>query len=438
MTKFSKVFSLVLSMAMVISLSACGSGSNTEKGKSDVSKTEKVKIKFLSLSADDNRNKIRENYIKKNIAKEMPNVEVEYDLGGGGQDYYNKLKTYNASGDLPDVWFSEQNLSLVVLNSGNSLDLTQYVKKEGFDKKFTMKEVIAPWKDGKIYAVQSGADQYFTPRLFYHKDMFVKNNIKVPKTFDELLTACKELKSKGITPMSIVGKDGWAPNLFMLQTMMMIEDPNVALNLANNKTDFNNPVVKNAIGRIQKLVQVGAFDKGVTNVDYGPAVEQFTSNKTAMMAMFTWELPNLEKTCKDLDYMQWPSAKEGLDTSASIQYWGAPLSGYMVSKNTENPEVAAKFAMFCAKEDAVYFNTENKSPTAYNTGIKIDGMSELAQKNFNEFNASKLKVPSLWASVYDTKMSAEISTADGKLLTGQYSPADFIKNINSVWKNNGK
>ena len=38
----------------------------------------------------------------------MPNVEVEYDLGGGGQDYANKLKAYNASGDMPDVWFSSR------------------------------------------------------------------------------------------------------------------------------------------------------------------------------------------------------------------------------------------------------------------------------------------------------------------------------------------
>lgn len=420
-----------MSFTMLVTLSAYGTSTKTAKA-------EKIKIRFLSLSTDDNRNKIRENYIKKNLEKEMPNVEVEYELGGGGQDYYNKLKTYNASGDLPDVWFSEQNLSLAVLNSGNCLDLTPYVKKEGFDKKFTMKEVIAPWKDGKIYCLQPGADQYFTPRLFFHKDIFTKYNIRVPKSFDELVAACKTLRSKGITPMAIVGKDGWTPNLHMLQTMMMIEDPKAVVNLVNNKTDFTNPVVKNALGRIQQLVKIGAFDKGVTNVDYGPAMEQFTSGKAAMLAMFTWELPNLEKSCKDLDFMLWPAAKSGVDTSAAIQYWGAPLSGYLVSKYTKNPEVAAKFAMYCAEQDALFYNIENKAPTSYNTGIKLTGLSKLQKKNLDQFNAAKLKVPSLWAAVYDPKMSAEISTADSKLLTGSYSPADFIKDINPVWKENGK
>ncbi|EGD49124.1 extracellular solute-binding protein family 1 [Ruminiclostridium papyrosolvens DSM 2782] len=446
MIKLKKVAVFALSAAMVTSLAACGGGntasdssvssSTASTSKASVQSGEKVKLKFLSLSADDNRNKIRENYIKTNIAKEMPNVEVEYDLGGGGDDYANKLKAYNASGDMPDVWFSEQNLSSVVISAGNALDLASYVKNTGFDKKFAMKEVITPDADGKLYCVQSGSDQYFTPRLWYHKDIFTKNNLQVPKTFDELVKVCETLKSKGITPISIVGKGGWTPNLHMLQTMIMAEDPQVAVDLANNKTDFSNPVVKNALGRIQKLVKAGAFAQGVTNIDYGPAVEMYTSNKAAMLAMFTWELPNLEKASPDTDFMVWPAAKDGVDANASIQFWGAPLSGYLVAAKTKNPEVAAQFAMFCATQDALFYNTDNKAPTALETGVKIEGMSELAKKNLDQFNNAKLKIPSLWSAIYSTKMSAEITTLDSNLLTGDYSPDEFIKAINPIWAKN--
>lgn len=452
MIKLKKIASFALSAALIISLAACGSNTTSESSasasKASDSKSspsqasaqsgEKVKLKFLSLSSDDNRNNIREKYIKVNVAKDMPNVEVEYDLGGGGDDYANKLKAYNASGDMPDVWFSEQNLSSVVVEAGNALDLEPYVQKAGFDKKFTIKEVIAPDANGKLYCVQPGADQFFTPRLWYHKDIFTKNNIQVPKTFDELVKACETLKKTGIVPMSIVGKGGWTPNLHMLQTMIMAEDPQVAVDLANNKTDFSNPVVKNALGRIQKLVQIGAFAQGVTNVDYAPAMEMYTSNKAAMLAMFTWELPNLEKASPDTDFIPWPSAKDGVDANASIQYWGAPLSGYLVSSKTANPEVAAQFAMFCATQDALYYNTESKQITALDTGVKIEGLSPLAQKNLDQFNAATLKVPSLWSAIYNTKMSAEITTLDSNLLTGDYSPDEFIKAINPIWAENFK
>ncbi len=454
MIKLTKLMSGVVALAMVFSLAACGGDKvatestkgadkstveSTAESTADVAQnTEKVKIKFLSLSADENRNNIREKYIKVNVAKDMPNVEVEYDLGGGGQDYANKLKAYNASGDMPDVWFSEQNLSSVVVQAGNALDLAQYVQKSGFDKKFKIAEVITPDKDGKLYCVQPGADQYFTPRLWYHKDIFAKNNIQVPTTFDELVKVCETLKGTGIVPMSIVGKDGWTPNLHMLQTMIMAEDPQVAIDLVNNKTDFNNPVVLSALGRIQKLVQVGAFAQGVTNVDYGPAVEMYTSGKAAMLAMFTWETTNLEKASPDTDFIVWPSAKEGNDANGSIQFWGAPLSGYLVSAKTKNPEVAAQFAMFCATQDALYYNTEQKAPTALETGVKIEGISPLLQKSLDQFNAAKVKVPSMWAATFNTKMSAEISTLNSKLLTGKFSPEDYAKAINPVWAENFK
>ena len=455
MKKSRKILALCLAVCMLMSLAACGqaapaasqapAASSTEakasatpeaSSESAAPAEEKVVLKFLSLSSDENRNTIREKYIKVNVAKEMPNVEIEYDLGGGGQDYAIKLKAYNASGDMPDVWFSEQNLSSVVVQSGNALDLQSYVVKAGFDKKFKMKEVIAPDKDGKLYCVQPGADQYFTPRLWYHKDVFAKNNIAVPTTFDELVKACEALKKTGIIPMSIVGKDGWTPNLHMLQTMIMAEDPQVAIDLANNATDFTNPVVKNALGRIQTLVNAGAFDAGVTNVDYGPAVEAFTSGKAAMLAMFTWELSNLEKAVPDLDFMVWPSAKEGVDANNAIQFWGAPLSGYLVSAATKNPEVAANFAMFCATQDALYYNTESKAPTALDTGIAIEGMSALAQKNYDQFSNAATKVGSLWAATFSTAMSAEIATRNSMLLTGTYSPDDYIKDISPIWADN--
>ncbi len=454
MIKLSKLIAVIMILVMTISLVACGGGSsnsaNTVDPDADVSQSngsndskdedtepqEKVKIKFLSLSADENRNNIRENYIKVNVEKEMPHVEVEYDLGGGGQDYANKLKAYNASGDMPDVWFSEQNLSSVVIATGNALDLLPYVKESGFDKKFKMKEIVSPDKDGKLYCVQPGADQYFTPRLWYHKDIFEEHNIEIPKTFDELINVCEILKDKGYIPISIVGKDGWTPNLHLLQTMIMIEDPQVAIDLVNNETDFSNPVVKNALGRIQKLVQIGAFAPGVTNIDYGPAMEMYTSGEAAMLAMFTWELGNLEKAAPDTDFFPWPTVDETVDPNGAIQYWGAPLSGYLAWANTENPKVAAEFAMFCATQDALYYNIEQKAPTMLDTGIEIEGMSDLMKRNLEQFENAQLKIPSLWSAVFNARTSAEIATLNSMLLTGEYSPDEYIEAINPIWAEN--
>jgi raffinose/stachyose/melibiose transport system substrate-binding protein len=218
--------------------------------------------------------------------------------------------------------------------------------------------------------------------------------------------------------------------------MIMAEDPQVMVDFENNKTDFSNPVVKNALGRIQKLAQIGAFAPGVTNIDYGPAVEMYTSGKAAMLAMFSWETGNLEKASPDTDFIVWPSAKDGVDANATIQYWGAPLSGYLASARSKNPEVAAQFAMFCATQDALFYNIEQKSPTALDTGVKIEGISPLTQKGLDQFSAAQLKIPSIWSSIFNAETSAEISTQNSKLLTGKYSPDDYIKAMNPIWAKN--
>jgi raffinose/stachyose/melibiose transport system substrate-binding protein len=439
MANWWRVASLILVLVMI---TACGETHSMQDIKNETTNTlpqaQKVKILLLSLSDSDVRNEIREEYIKVNLEKEMPDVEVEYDLGGGGQDYASKIKVYNSSGSMPDVWFSEQNLSTVVITAGNALDLTPYIRKSGFDKKFTSKELMEPDKNGKIYCVQSGNDKYITPRLWYHKDIFQKNKIQVPKTFDELLKVCEALNKKGIVPISIIGKDGWTLNLHLLQTMIMAEDPQVVFDLLDNKTDFTDPVIKNALERIQKLARVGAFPTNVSNIDYGPAIKMYTSGKAAMLAMFSWELPNLEKSSPDTDFMLWPTVKKGLDPKAAIQYWGAPLSGYMVSVKTKNPEVAARFAMYCAGQDALYYNIESKSPTVLDTGVKMEDISVLAKKDIKQLNAAKVKVPSIWSVAFNTRISAEIATQNSKLLTGRYSPNDYIKVINPLWIENIK
>ncbi|NLP00218.1 MAG: ABC transporter substrate-binding protein, partial [Clostridiaceae bacterium] len=87
MNKLKRLISIALALVMIASLAACGGttpASQSPKASDPAAPApasseapqaeEKIKIKFLSLSADDNRNNIREKYIKVNAPKEFPNV----------------------------------------------------------------------------------------------------------------------------------------------------------------------------------------------------------------------------------------------------------------------------------------------------------------------------------------------------------------------------
>ena len=65
---------------------------------------EPIKLVFATMTSDDVRIAVLEDYIMADLAEEMPGYEIEVIYGGGGTDYGNMMKTYNATGELPDVY----------------------------------------------------------------------------------------------------------------------------------------------------------------------------------------------------------------------------------------------------------------------------------------------------------------------------------------------
>ncbi len=405
----------------------------SEQTNGGKTKEEKIKLRVMTITTDENRNNIMEKFIKPNISKEFPNLEVEFEPGGGGEDMANKIKTYNASGDMPDVFWNDAGFFTSLNQAGNIMDLTPHITKDGFLNKYKVPEALKHF-DGKIYSLSSGADTYFTPVIFYHKDLFEKAGAKVPQTFDELIEVSKKLKDSGVVPVATPGKDGWAPKLFMLQQMVQIGNPQAMNSLVLNKTDFNDPSVIAGVERIERLAKEGVFAEGIANLDYGPAMEMFTSKRSAMLWMFTWELPNLAKI-DSVDFFPFPSAGPDYDQNKVVQFWGSPLNGYAVSEKTAHPDEAVKLAEFLAMQDALYFESVG-SAIALETGNPASDLEPLMEKFLTWYNGAEVMIPSLALNSVDARMSSELSTQGARLLTGEYSAADFIKVISKEWQDN--
>ncbi|MGO4545481.1 ABC transporter substrate-binding protein [Paenibacillus sp. 2TAB23] len=446
----SKAAAMFLMASTLLVSSACSSGNETKSNEpsdnpspsatsnednKNTTKTDskKIKMRVITLTTDENRNNIMEKFIKPNIAAALPNLEVEFEPGGGGEDMANKLKTLNASGDMPDVFWNDAGYFTPLKSTGSILDLTPYISKDGFLDKYAVPDALKHVDNG-IYSLSSGADTYFTPVIFYHKDMFEEAGVQVPTTFDELIQISKTLKSKGMIPAVTPGKDGWGPKLFMLQQMIQIGDPQAMADLVSNKTDFNNPSVKEGAARIETLVKEGVFPDGIANIDYGPAMEMFTSKKAAMLWMFTWELPNLAKD-ETVDFFPFPSASDKYSPTENVQFWGSPINGYAVNGKTENPEEAVKLAEFLAMADALYFESTG-APISLQTGNQAMDRSPLMQKFVDWYNPIPNKIASFALNSLDARTSAEISTQGANLLTGEYAADDFNEAMNKIWSEN--
>jgi multiple sugar transport system substrate-binding protein len=50
---------------------------------------------------------------------------------------------------------------------------------------------------------------YYQWGIYHRKDIFSKNNLTPPRTWEELLDTCAKLKAAGITPFAIGSKAPW-------------------------------------------------------------------------------------------------------------------------------------------------------------------------------------------------------------------------------------
>lgn len=419
---------VLLALALISPVFANGQKEGTEDTKED-----SVKLRIMYTSTDQNQLDIMNKFIKPNLAENFPDVEIEYEPAGGGEDGANKMKTYNASGNLPDIWYNSTDIAIAIINAGNILDFTPYIEKDGFLGKFNVPEALR-FSDGKIYSLGSGADTYFTPRIFYHKSVFEKYGLTIPNTWDEFVVLCDKLKAEGEIPLSIMGKGGWAPKLYLIQTMIQSVNPQAAKDLLANKIDFSDPDVMKALDKIVFMAKNEYFPKGVINLDYGPSLEMFTAGRTAMFGGFSWEVSNLSSD-PDIGMFMWPSSNDMYKSTDVTQFWGSPLGGYAVNSHSKNIDVAVKIAEQCALMEATYYAQQGMKLNL-ETGISSSNDSELVKVNNSLYDGASIKIQTLLLNAMDTRTTAEFGTIGSILLTGDYSAEDFVKDFNPIWKSN--
>jgi raffinose/stachyose/melibiose transport system substrate-binding protein len=105
--------------------------------------------------------------------------------------------------------------------NGQFLDLSSQPFMKRFDsstQQFTM-----GYKSG-VYGVTT-AEYVNNTGLFYKKDLLAKYGLSVPTTFDEFISDLKLLKSKGVSPVFVAGKDGYQSIIwFGIYNQLLMQD----------------------------------------------------------------------------------------------------------------------------------------------------------------------------------------------------------------------
>jgi raffinose/stachyose/melibiose transport system substrate-binding protein len=443
-----KMAIFIMSLCLVF-VAACGSEGNneaannkaTDEGNKETAtnaapeetkaeEAKPVKLRIYAQYADDDT-KLPYDYAVAELKKEMPNVELELEVQA--QDDGQKLKTYAATGNLPDIYQAGLDIITTFKKSGNILELDSYVDDLGFrDKMYpsTMNTLVAD--DGHTYAFPYAGNEFVL--LYYNKELFEQNGVKVPTTYDELMTAVKAFNAAGITPMSLFAKEKW-PTVALFDMFVTRNEPQGILKLDKGEASASDPAYKEAADKIIELVKAGMLPKGATNLNYDQAAALFHQGKAAMFLNGQWEIAESTKQLGDKAGWMYFPGKDAANYEASKYAFsgGGGPGGYAVNPDTKDKDVAAKVAAFLSLKYAEYKYTERGNPLV---STKVDKaiVTEYPpmMKQLSDDIAKITSTTSFAWGLSDAKFKAAIEDASQSLMTGAYSSEQFIEDVNKA------
>lgn len=445
---FKKLQALLMASALTLSLAACGSntqtGQTTEEGTettetaaADTADGEKVTLKiFANYTSEDE--KAQMDYAISEMKKIMPNVETE--IEPTPQDNNAKLKTYFATGSLPDIYVVSTADIETAVNSNNAVQLDEYIDKLNIRDQLTPTgQALLEQQDGHTWGI-IGANTNFAV-IYVNKAVFDQVGAKIPENYEEFLEAGEQLKENGIVPLGIWLKETWPPlQLFDMFALTESEDGIAGLDV-DGTAKASDPAYMNAAAKIQELCNKGLISKDAFATDYDSAVADFKSGKTAMLVCGNWMAQEFGDSMEDVTILlpyalANASEAEAVKESGVMSGGGFPV-GYAVAANSEHKDIAAEYAVQFALKNIEArivltgeFNTmltQTFTPEKQPNAVVTELSEAVAQtKHFSimgwGFDSSKIQ----------TDLGSEVQ----KLFTGDYAPEDFAKNVDAVLEKN--
>ncbi len=368
----------------VMAIVVVGCGQNTDKkettneqgsnkGSSQGSSTdEKITLNVWHLwTTDADANARSFNKALDLYKKEHPNVEILIDATEN-EAYKTKIKTAMAANEAPDVFFAwGAGFAKPFVEADQVLNLDAYISDEQKNRLLSGTTSNLTY-DGKLYGLPFVS---WIGVLYCNQELFDQYGVKIPDTYEELLTAVDTFNENKISPISVGAKDGW-PAMFWQNALALrtagVDTCNQAL---DKEASFNQSSIIESASMLEDLVNKKAFDDGVLAYTNDEAKIMFLNGEVPMHYIGSWlasEIQNEEVSLvKDkVIAKNFPALPDGAGNKND--FLGGAIDSFMVNNNTKHKEAAVEF---------IAFITENMSKESALEGAglptwKIEGLGD--------------------------------------------------------------
>ncbi|MEU6340838.1 extracellular solute-binding protein [Streptomyces sp. NPDC046977] len=410
-------------LAGVLLITSCGSSGGSEEGDGKT-------LKLWHYEAPNSAMGVAWDQAIAEFKKSHPGVKVEFEAKGFEQVQKTASMVLNSS-NAPDLMeYNKGNATAGLLaKQGLLTDLTPEVTKHGWDKLLSPSVTTTSRYDAK--GVMGSGNWYGVPNfgeytmVYYNKDLFQKNGVQVPTTFEQFEQALAAFKAKGITPLANGGAE-YPAHQYLYQLALTKADRSWvdAFELYKGKTDFHDAAWTYAANTLSDWVKKGYIAKTSSGAKAEDAGVSFISGKSPIFFSGSWWYGRF----RDENKFQWgsflfPGSKLTLGSGGNL---------WVVPKNAKNKQLAYDFIDITMKKGIQNTLGNNGGvPVAAEPTAITDPSSKELIENFNKVSSQDgLAFYPDWPvpGFYDV-----LVTETQKLITGSASPNDVLDDLQKAY-----
>ena len=416
---------------MLLSIVLCNTGCSLDKQPKEEAKRETVTLKLWHqwvLETDSSTNSL------KSAVKEWndnnPDIQIQAD-GINGEQYKTKIKTALAAGEAPDIFYMwGGSFVYPYIKSGNILPLDIYLE-DGIKNKLIPGSLESCVFDGKTYSLPMYT---FIASLYCNEELFNKAGVGIPGTYDDLLSAVKTFRKKGITPVVIGEKDRW-PGMYWFNILAMRQAGNKAcLEAMKSPELFGQQEFLEAAVKLDELVKAGAFNEDAFSMGFDEMLSEFKQGNAAMIYQGNWVDVHIEdsraKTKGKVVAVPFPVIQGGKGNVSD--FLGANVDGYYININTKYRDEAVKVLKFISEKAGKegYLNGAG-IPCWKDEGIDDTMLSTLSKQSVKLMSTGTSFV-GWWDTILPASDSEMHKSLVAELLAGKKTPDEFISEMTKL------